>query len=258
MKCRDIMAFLDRLAPQAYAEGWDNPGLLVGDREKEIHKVFVAVDATDEVIEQAVLEEADMLVTHHPLIFSGLKSVNEDDFIGRRVRRLIKEDICYFAMHTNFDIAGDMAGLVAKKLPFENTEILHETAEGMGLGRIGNLIEPMTVRRLAETVKKQLQIADVVLYGDAEGMVKRIAVMPGSGNSEIGQAVMQGADMMITGDIGHHEGIDALAKGMMILDAGHYGLEKVFVEYMQHILTEEWKGCVHVTAEKTKQPFTVL
>ena len=258
MKCRDIVTFLDSLAPPVYAESWDNPGLLVGDREKEIHKVFVAVDATDEIIEQAVMERADMLVTHHPLIFSGLKSVNEDDFIGRRVRRLIKEDICYFAMHTNFDVAGDMAGLVAEKLPLENTRILHETAEGMGLGRIGNLIEPMTACSLAETVKNKLQIADVVLYGDAEGMVKCIAVMPGSGKSEIEKAVMQGADMMITGDIGHHEGIDALAKGMMILDAGHYGLEKVFVEYMQHTLTEEWKDCVQVAAEKVKQPFTVL
>lgn len=258
MKCRDIEAFLDRLAPLSYAEKWDNTGLLVGDREKEIHKVFVAVDATDEIIEEAVHVGADMLVTHHPLIFSGLKSVNEDDFIGRRVRRLIREDICYFAMHTNFDIAGDMAGLAAEKLPIGSTKVLHETADGMGLGRIGELMEPMAAGRLAEVVKDKLQIPDVVLYGDTERIVKRVAVMPGSGKSEIEEAVMQGAELMITGDIGHHEGIDAMARGMMLLDAGHYGLEKVFVDYMRHTLTEEWKGSVQVVAEKARQPFTVL
>lgn len=258
MKCRDVMEFLESVAPSVYAESWDNPGLLVGDEEKEIHTVFVAVDATDEVIEEAVCAGADMLVTHHPLIFSGLKAVNQDDFIGRRVRKLIKEDICYAAMHTNFDIAGDMAGLVSAKLPFKSTHLLHETADGMGLGRLGELEEPMTAGELAELVKEKLQIKAVLLYGDADRTVRCVTVMPGSGKSEISEAIAQGSDIMITGDIGHHEGIDALARGMMLLDAGHYGLEKIFVEYMQHTLTEEWKGSVRIVAEKVKQTFTVL
>lgn len=258
MKCRDVIAFLERLAPPLYAESWDNPGLLVGNREKEIHKILVAVDATDRVIEEACLAGADMLVTHHPLIFKSLKAVNEEDFTGRRVRRLIREDICYYAMHTNFDIAGDMAGLVAKKLPFQETRVLTETADGLGLGRIGRLKEPMTVRRLTEMIKESLQIPNAVLYGDVERIIEMVAVMPGSGASEIGAAVRQGAELMVTGDIGHHEGIDALAQGLMLLDAGHYGLEKVFVEYMEHKLNEEWKGCVEIVAEQIRQPFTVL
>lgn len=258
MKCREVIAFLETLAPSRYAEGWDNPGLLVGDWEKEIHTVFVAVDATDKVIEEACAAGADMLITHHPLIFSGLKSVNEDHFIGRRVRRLIREDICYYAMHTNFDIAGDMAGLVAGKLPFESTQVLEETADGMGLGRIGELREAMTVQSLIDILKENLQIPDVVLYGEASCTVKKVVVMPGSGKSEIKEAVSQGAELMITGDIGHHEGIDALAQGLMIADAGHYGLEKVFVEYMQHTLTEEWKDSMRIVAEQLQQPFTVL
>ncbi len=258
MKCKDIMVFLDKLAPFLYAESWDNVGLLAGDREKEIRTIFLAVDATDRVLEEACEAGADMLITHHPLIFSGLKSVNEDDFIGRRVRRLIREDICYCAMHTNFDIAGDMAGIVVARLPFWESKVLRETADGFGLGRIGLLEKPMRVQELVELIKERFDIPSVVLYGDKERVVERVAVLPGSGKSEIKEAVKQCADLMVTGDIDHHEGIDALAKGMMLIDAGHYGLEKVFVEYMKHSLEKEWGGSICVKTEQIVPPFTVL
>lgn len=258
MKCREIVDFLEQLAPSRYAESWDNPGLLVGNYEKEIHTIFVAVDATDEVIEEACAARADMLITHHPLIFSGLKAVNEDHFIGRRVRRLIREDICCYAMHTNFDIAGDMSRLVTERLPFQSTSVLEETADGKGLGRIGELLETMTVRKFVDILKEKLEIPSVVLYGEENGRVRKVAVLPGSGKSEIKEAVRQGAELMVTGDIGHHEGIDALAQGMMVVDAGHYGLEKVFVGYLQHTLEQEWKDRVRVVPEPLRQPFTVL
>lgn len=258
MKCSEIIAFLEERIPPRFAEAWDNAGLLVGDREKEIHKILVAVDATDEVIEEAVSGGADMLLTHHPLIFSGLKSVNEEDFIGRRVRRLIREDICCYAMHTNFDIAGDMAGLVASKLPLGETAVLSETAEGYGLGRIGKLDRPMKVIDFLGLVKAKMKLSSVVLYGDGDRLIEKVVIMPGSGKSEIGAAVCQGAELMVTGDIGHHEGIDAAAQGMLIADAGHYGLEKVFVDYMVQTLTEAWKGELEIAAEKQKQPFTVV
>lgn len=258
MRCREVAQYLDRLAPCSYAESWDNVGLLAGDWDKEIHTVFVAVDATDRVIEEACLAGADMLITHHPLIFSGLKSVNEDHFIGRRVRRLIREDICYYAMHTNFDIAGDMAGLVTDKLPFGETRVLCEQRDGFGLGRIGRLTRPMQVSEFAAILKERLSIEDVVLYGDKERSVELVAVLPGSGSQEIDLAVSQGAELMVTGDINHHDGIDALAKGLMLMDAGHYGLEKVFVEYMKHSLEKEWGDSVHVAAEQPVRPFSII
>lgn len=258
MKCKEIIRFLEQVAPPCYAEKWDNIGLLVGDSEKEIHTIFLAVDATDRVIEEACQKGADMLVTHHPLIFSGMKSVNEEDFIGRRVRRLVKEDICYYAMHTNFDIVGDMAGLVVNKLPFKETEVLHKTVQEYGLGRIGNLCQPVFVKQFVEIVKEKLKLPNVILYGDKEKIIERVAIMPGSGDSEIGEAIRQGAELMVTGDIGHHDGIDALAQGLMIIDAGHYGLEKVFVEHMEHMLNEEWNGCIQIETEQIRLPFIMV
>ena len=106
MKCGEIIEILNRLAPESMACDWDNPGLLAGRRQKEVKRVLVAVDADDAVVEEALRLGADMLLTHHPLIFRPLKKVNDDDFIGRRILKLIQGDISYYAMHTNFNILG--------------------------------------------------------------------------------------------------------------------------------------------------------
>ena len=105
MKCRELINRLERLAPLSYACSWDNPGFLAGRGDKEVSRVLVALDATDEVVETAVNEGCDFLLTHHPLVFGSIKKVNDQDFIGRRLVRLIQADISYYAMHTNFDCA---------------------------------------------------------------------------------------------------------------------------------------------------------
>ena len=104
MICKDIIEVIERTCPAACALEWDNVGLLAGRDDKEVKRIYIALDATDEVIEAAVSEGADMLVTHHPLIFSGLKKINNQDFTGRRLIRLIQNDISYYAMHTNYDV----------------------------------------------------------------------------------------------------------------------------------------------------------
>ena len=116
----------------------------------------------------------------------------------------------------------------------------------------------MSVQGFLKLVKEKLDIPHIVLYGDEKKIIERVAIMPGSGKSEIGAALMQRAELMVTGDIGHHEGIDTIAQGMIIADAGHYGLEKVFVGHMTHMLTEAWEGKIQVAAEEIKQPFTVI
>ena len=101
MKCKEIIAKIEEKYPVSFAEGWDNSGFLAGDVSWEVKKVFLALDATDEVIDAAIQCGADMIITHHPLIFSGMKKVTADDFIGRRIIKMIQHKICYYAMHTN-------------------------------------------------------------------------------------------------------------------------------------------------------------
>ena len=117
MRCSEIIERLRELAPETCACDWDNPGLLAGRHDKEVRRIYIALDATDTVVERAVAQKADMLITHHPLIFKAVKQVNDQNFITRRIIRLIQADISYFAMHTNFDSApGCMADLAAARL----------------------------------------------------------------------------------------------------------------------------------------------
>lgn len=128
MKCKDIIEILEREYNPSFAESWDNVGLLAGDREREVKRVFLALDVTDETLKAAIDFKADMMITHHPLIFSGMKRVVAEDFIGRRIIGLISSHISYYAMHTNFDILG-MADLSGDFLRLSDREVLEVTFE---------------------------------------------------------------------------------------------------------------------------------
>ena len=256
MRCADVIRKLEELSPLAYAESWDNPGLLAGRTDKEIKRIYIAVDATTEAIAEAESVGADMLLTHHPLIFKGIKKVNSEDFIGRRILTLLQADMCYYAMHTNFDVMG-MADAAADELKLQNREVLDITFEDdiakEGFGRLGDLPYPMTVDECAAYVKERFHLQAVKVFGQGSQQLVRAAISPGSGKSMIAPAIGKGADVLITGDIDHHEGIDAVEQGMAVIDAGHYGLEKIFVPYLKR----ETEGIEIITQGKA-DPFRIL
>lgn len=260
MKCTDIMKHLEILAPAHYAESWDNVGLLAGRRSKEVGKVYLAVDATDEVVEEAIDAGADMLITHHPLLFSPLKSVTEEDFIGRRIVRLLQADISYYAMHTNFDVMG-MADAAADEMLLKNRQVLEVTYEDEiskeGIGRFGRLPQAMSLAECARLVKETFALEAVRVYGDLQEQVEIAAISPGSAKSVIPHALNAGVDVLISGDIDHHMGIDAVARGLFVIDAGHYGLEKLFVPYMKDYFARNLPEIAVVMAEE-KSPFMVI
>lgn len=246
MECSSILECLEQLAPVAYACEWDNVGLLAGTRNKDVKTIYIALEADDAAVEGAVRVGADLLITHHPLLFKPLKRVNDEDFISRRILKLIQNNISYYAMHTNFDVAPNcMADLAAGHLELTECSVLEPVVvrEGVtyGIGKVGMLKKEMSLKELGELVKKVFQIPFLTIYGlkEVRGMVSRIAVCPGSGGSLIKSALNAGAEVLITGDIGHHEGIDAAAEHMAIIDAGHYGLEYMFVDFIETYLTWE-------------------
>ena len=239
MKCREIIEQLKTLAPEEWACSWDNPGLIAGRMDKEVKTIYVALDATDYVVEEALRLGADLLLTHHPLVFKAVKQINDQNFITRRILKLVQADISYYAMHTNFDAApGCMADLAAERLGLtEGTplEVLGEwEGNAFGIGKTGTLREPARLSDLAMRVKEQFGLPYVLVYGGEEQgeILTKAAVCPGSGGSEIEAAIGSGAQVYITGDISHHEGIDAAARGMAVIDAGHYGLEHIFVDFI--------------------------
>lgn len=265
MKCDELICLLEKLAPPEYACEWDNIGLLAGRYEKEVGKVFIALDATDEVLHEAVNWGADLLLTHHPLIFKPLKKINDKDFVSRRIMKLIQHDISYYAMHTNFDASpGCMADAAAKRLGLTNLEILEK--EGVmnhtpyGIGKTGYLKKEMTVREVAELVKKSFGLPFLTFYGEeAPGKkVRFIGISPGSGGSMIKPAQEAGVQVLVTGDIGHHAGIDAAAGHMAVIDAGHYGLEYLFMDFMEVFLKKAVGEKLSIRKAEVEFPQTLI
>lgn len=266
MKCKDVMEKLAERWNPSYAMDWDNVGLLVGREEKEIRRIFVALDVTDETLRQALDFEADLMVTHHPLLFSPIKKINTGDFIGRRLIKMIQGDLCYYAMHTNFDVKG-MAELNQESLGLLDAEVLEVTAvepaeneQGVrqeGIGRIGVLEQAMTLREFAGKVKSDFQIPDVRVYGEPERMIRKAAVSSGSGKSMITTALSKGADVLVTGDIDYHSGIDAVAQGLSVIDAGHYGTEYCFISYMKQELKQMFPD-LEVGAARVHHPYHLV
>ena len=260
MECALICESLEELSPKRFALSFDNVGLLVGRYDKDVKTIYIALDATDEVIDAAIECEADMLITHHPMIFSAIKSVRADDFIGRRILKLAKYDISYYAMHTNFDVMG-MADAAADEIDLIERDVLQVTYEdeigAEGIGRIGRLREEMSLIELCDFVKERFMLDTVKVFGDPERLCNICAISPGSGKSMIKYAIEKGADVIITGDIDHHEGIDSVAQGLCVIDAGHFGIEKIFVPYMEEFIRREMPEIKVYTHEMTS-PFMVL
>lgn len=269
MKCSEIIRMLRELAPEECACEWDNPGLLAGRSGKEVKTIYIALDATDQVVEAAAGAGADLLITHHPLIFKAIKQVNDQNFITTRLVKLIQADISYYVMHTNFDAApGCMADLAAKRLGIAGGVPLEAMGEvegengpvPYGIGKTGTLSAPVTVRELAKRVREAFGLSFAIVYGQEllDTQITRVSVCPGSGGSEIEAAILNGSQVFVTGDIGHHQGIDAAARGMAVIDGGHYGLEHIFISYMADWLGARLGGEVKVIQSPPAWPSVIV
>lgn len=260
MICKDIINVIEQDYPRRFALEWDNVGLLAGRTGKDVSTIYVALDATDEVILEAIELGVDMLITHHPLIFTPMKSVTDEEFVSSRLVNLIQNDISYYAMHTNYDVLrmGELAG---EKLGIHDAEILEHTytenEKKYGIGIVSDLLNPTTIREYCEIIKNSFSVDTVKVFGDLDRVVKRIAISPGSGKHMTEEVLKCGGELLITGDIDHHEGIDAVAQGVTIIDAGHYGIEKIFIEDMAKYLNKKFES-VEVKRAIDHSPFRVV
>lgn len=258
--CGEIIEELEKKYPLNMAESWDNPGLQAGSRRVGVEKVYIALDATDQVIGKARNVGADLLLTHHPLLFAPIKKVNTDDFTGRRIVNLIQSGISCYAMHTNYDVV-TMGALAGEMLGLRQAEVMEVTYEDgerkEGFGRTGELPEEMTLLECGEHVKKTFGLETVKIFGSLQQKVTRAAVLPGSGKSMVKAALNTGAQVLITGDFGHHDGIDAVMQGLAVIDAGHYGIEHIFIPQMAAYMKEKFPE-LEIFTEEIENPFTVI
>ena len=238
-KVKDVTAAIEEFAPLSLQEGWDNSGLCIGSPDAHVSSVLLGLDCTPELVDEAVECGADMIVTHHPLIFSGLKRISPDDKVGEAVIKAIKAGISIYAAHTSADkvIAG-VSGAMASRLGLENVVILDEDGEGTGLGVVGDLPEPVTAEEAVRLVKDRFGLTAMRASRPVEGMISRIAMCGGSGGSLIGAAIKSGAQLYISGDISYHNFFTR--DGFMIMDIGHYESEKDIVDILFSLIKKNF------------------
>lgn len=344
-KCREIFQMIEEIAPPDLAEDWDNCGIQAGDPEKSVARVLLALDMDEAVLIEAVERGAGLVLTHHPLIFKGVKQLREDLPQGRLLAGIIRSGIAVYSAHTNLDSAGGgVSAVLAEKLGLKYTGVLRPGGErylklavfvpvddcdrvreaiagagagwignysectfsvrgtgtyrplegtnpyigsagrlekvdeirletilparlagrvikamleahpyeevaydlyplekrpvNTGIGRVGRLEEPVTLEEFARGVKEALGVAAVRMGGPPGGIVRTAAVCGGSGGDFWPLAKAAGADALVTGDIGYHAARDMLAAGVVFIDAGHYGTERVVLEPLARRLGE--------------------
>lgn len=262
VKCQVVMDALESIAPKRLAEDWDNPGLLVGAFNQDIHKILVCLDVSDGVVEQAIVAGANMIVAHHPLIFKGLKKIRTDLPLGARLQQLLKHDIAVAAAHTNLDIAvGGVNDVLAQAIGLEKLStfvITSQQEDGTveSLGRMGSLPAPMTAADFARQVRDALPAEHVRLVDAGARPVRKVALCSGSGAEFIQKAAFMGADVYVTGDVKYHEAQTAVELGMHVIDAGHFATEFPVVEVLRDRLAAELAEYhLEVLADKSSRDF---
>lgn len=240
MKAKDIIKIIEEKYPPINAEEWDNIGLLVGDLNKEIKKIQFSIDATLEAIENAVNLNVDMIITHHPMIFKAVKSIREQEILGKKLRKVIKNDINVYCIHTNLDSTRDgLNDFVLKNLGVEESKILDlDEEKDCGIGRLYTLKEKVRLIDYVEKLKKDLSIRNLrVISKDFNRNIKKIALINGSAMSYWRQAKAKNVDLFITGDISYHDALDALENGLDVIDFGHYESENLFYKLLEQELS---------------------
>lgn len=254
MKVKDIIAVIEDFAPLSIQEGWDNSGLCVGSPEDEVSSILLGLDCTEKLVDEAIECGADMIVTHHPLIFSGLKKISPDDPIGAAVIKAVRNGISIYAAHTNADkvIAG-VSGAMAARLGLIDVEILEEDGEGTGLGVVGNLPSPLSAEEAIALVKEQFSLKMMKASAPVECLVTRIAMCGGSGGSLIRSAQKAGAQLYISGDISYHNFFTP--EGFMIMDIGHYESEIEIVDILFSLIKKNFPTfAVRITQNINSNP----
>lgn len=259
MKVNDIAKEIEALAPCFLKESYDNVGLMVGDENKEVKKILLALDCTKEVIDEAKHNDIDLIITHHPLLFKKPSKITYNDLQGLKIIELIKNNISLYSCHTNLDstksglndkiveILGYNKGIIMEKSQIKG----YETS---GIGRIITIENELSIEEVIENVKKKLKISNLrVAIGKKK--INKIAIINGSGQDFFKIAKDNNVDCIITGDTTYHFVSDYKEMGMSIIDAGHFNTEWiVFLEVMKEI-GDKFKDIEFIPSKNSKDPY---
>ena len=239
MKISEIASVIESFAPLSWQESYDNSGLVVGRPDDEVHSALLAVDVTDEVLDEAEREGCDMVITHHPIIFHALKKLNSADMTQRCVERAIRRGIALYACHTNLDAAPDgMSIRLAEMLGVVQPRILQPAADsGAGFGAVGDLPQPMEFADFMERIRSVTGARVLRHSAPVRPSVRRVAVCTGAGASLTAEAGRAGADVYVTSDLKYNDFMVPDGR-FTVVDAGHFESEYCAIEILFDILSK--------------------
>ena len=235
MEIRELINKLNEKYPLDLQEDWDNSGLQIGNINNKLSGVLVSLDLEDKGVDMAIQNNCNLIITHHPYLFKGTKSIDFTNKFYNRLEKVVKNDITVFAMHTNLDIAKDgLNDNLCQILEIKNPQVL-ELDKEVGLGRFGQ-VNTTKARDFANIIKEELKANALVCYGDMEKVINRVGVCGGSGSSLFDDAIVKDCDLMITGDVSYHMGMDYADRGLVIVDPGHFASENHMVYKLKDVI----------------------
>ncbi len=270
---KDIAGIIENSVPAGLQESWDNSGLQIGFENQPVAKVLTCLELNRAVFEEAVSLEADMIVTHHPLIFGKLSSVCDSEYQGSLIMDLIKAGISVYSCHTPFDkVKGGNNDIIAELLelngvrnlngqPLDTPAVMAEKKDEADIGRIGTFKEPMSLRKAVHLTAQQLELSirQLRVAGNLDAEIKTVGICTGAGADLMEMAAAAGCELFVTGDVKYHQAQRALELGMCIIDAGHYGTEKFFAQEMNDLLDKTAGGKAEIIASSVNiDPFEII
>lgn len=256
MKIKDVFTALERFAPLPLQEDWDNAGLQVGVTEAEVSGALLCLDVTESVVDEAIEKGCNLIVSHHPLVFRGLKLISDRNYVQRCVMKAIKHDVVIISMHTNLDAAkGGVNDEIAKRLGLHNIRFTTPTEKAgieCSIGSIGELPTPLSSREFIALVKQTFNAGAVLTNGLLDREIRTVAVGGGSCGDFVGMAERAGADAFITGEMHYHEYFDH--DNIQIAVIGHYESEQFTQHLLARIINKECPDVRCIITENNTNP----
>lgn len=233
LKANDIIKFINTFAPEDSQEDWDNSGLQIGDINHTVNKILLTMDVTDKSIDYATENGYDMIISHHPFFFDSIKKIDLASYKGKIIKKIIDRELIVYSAHTNLDKSNKgINTALANKLGLKDIEPFTENNE-LSIGIHGEL-EDMSLENILNLISDKIVSKEFIrVYGNENIEIKRIGLIGGSGASMLNQAIKQGANLLITGDVKHHDGQYAYEENVVLIDISHYYSEYPGLELLK-------------------------
>ena len=255
MNVNDIETFLNEVFPPENALSYDNVGLIVGDREKAVSAIVISLDLTSKAIAAAKASGANLIVTHHPIIFGGINALTVDDYVGKTLVELVKSGISVISCHTNLDMTDEFGNLaIAEKLEAVSPKRPEEIECGVGF----ELEKESTLKEYCQWVAERLGSSGIITINDPANKVKKIFVQGGAFDEDSVHALIKcGVDTVISGEIKHHICVGLEQMGINTIIAGHSATEQAYLPKIEKLLSEKYPG-INITVNYNNEVSSIL